>query len=38
MQLTRDVLAGKAVPKRIVVEEGVFPAETAAKEIANRKY
>ena len=38
MQLTRDVLAGKPVPKRIVVEEGVFPAETAAKEIATRKY
>jgi ABC-type sugar transport system substrate-binding protein len=38
MQLSRDVLAGKPVPKRIVVAEGVFPAEVAAKEIANRKY
>ena len=38
MALSRDVLAGKSVPKRIVVAEGVFPAEVAAKEIANRKY
>jgi ABC-type sugar transport system substrate-binding protein len=38
MQLTRDVLAGKPVPKRVIVTEGVFPAETAAKEIASRKY
>ncbi|MDB5951198.1 MAG: LacI family transcriptional regulator [Massilia sp.] len=38
MQLSRDVLAGKTVPKRIVVAEGVFPAEVAAKEIASRQY
>ena len=30
--------AGKPLPKRIVVNEGVFPAEVAAKEFPNRKY
>ncbi|MCU6432592.1 ABC transporter substrate-binding protein [Undibacterium sp. Jales W-56] len=38
MQVARDVVAGKTVPKRIVTEEGVFPAEVAAKEFPNRKY
>jgi galactofuranose transport system substrate-binding protein len=38
MKTAQDVVAGKAVPKRITVEEGVFPAETAAKELPNRKY
>src|SRR5476649_476819 len=38
MQLARDVVAGKPVPKRITTQEGVFPAETAAKEFPNRKY
>ncbi|TFW34651.1 ABC transporter substrate-binding protein [Massilia horti] len=38
MQLAQDVVAGKPVPKRITVEEGVFPAEVAAKEFPNRKY
>jgi ABC-type sugar transport system substrate-binding protein len=38
MQIARDVVAGKPVPKRITVVEGIFPAEVAAKEIANRKY
>ncbi|MFZ6719587.1 ABC transporter substrate-binding protein [Undibacterium sp. Ji49W] len=38
MQVARDVLAGKPVPKRITTEEGVFPAEVAAKEFPNRKY
>lgn len=38
MQLARDVVAGKAVEKRITVIEGVFPAEVAAKELPNRKY
>jgi ABC-type sugar transport system substrate-binding protein len=38
MQISRDVLAGKPVAKRITVTEGVFPAEVAAKEIASRKY
>ncbi len=38
MQLAADVVAGKPVPKRVTVVEGVFPAEVAAKELPNRKY
>jgi simple sugar transport system substrate-binding protein len=38
MQIARDVVAGKPVPKRITTPEGVFPAEVAAKEFPNRKY
>ncbi|MGO4377220.1 ABC transporter substrate-binding protein [Pseudoduganella sp. RAF19] len=38
MQAARDVVAGKPVPKRIVTEERVFPADVAAKELPNRKY
>jgi simple sugar transport system substrate-binding protein len=38
MQMAKDVVAGKAVPKRVVTQEGVFPAEVAAKEFPNRKY
>ena len=38
MQIAKDVVAGKPVPKRITVVEGVFPAEVAAKELPNRKY
>jgi simple sugar transport system substrate-binding protein len=38
MQIARDVVANKPVPKRITTQEGVFPAEVAAKEFPNRKY
>lgn len=38
MQIAKDVVAKKPVAKRITVEEGVFPAEVAAKEFPNRKY
>lgn len=38
MQVARDVVAGKPVPKRITTVESVFPAEVAAKEFPNRKY
>ena len=38
MSIAKDVKAGKEVPKRITTEEGVFPAEVAAKEFPNRKY
>jgi len=38
MQLAKDVVAKKAVEKRITVIENVFPAEVAAKELPNRKY
>ena len=30
--------AGKALPKRIVTQEGIFPMDVAAKEFPNRKY
>jgi simple sugar transport system substrate-binding protein len=38
VQTAQSVVAGKPVAKRITVEEGVFPAEAAAKELPNRKY
>jgi galactofuranose transport system substrate-binding protein len=38
MKVAADVAAGRPVPKRIVTQEGVFPAEVAAKELPNRKY
>ncbi len=38
MKAVKDLVAGKEIPKRIVTEEGVFPAEVAAKEFPNRKY
>lgn len=38
MQIAKDVVAGKEVQKRIVTKEGVFPQETAEKELPNRAY
>jgi simple sugar transport system substrate-binding protein len=38
MSAVKDLMAGKTLPKRIVTNEGVFPAETAATEFPNRKY
>jgi simple sugar transport system substrate-binding protein len=38
MQLAKDVVAKKPIEKRITVNESVFPAEVAAKELPNRKY
>jgi ABC-type sugar transport system substrate-binding protein len=38
MQAAQAVKAGRPVAKRIVVNEGVFPAELAAKEFPNRRY
>jgi len=38
MSAVKDLMAGKTLAKRIVTQEGVFPAETAAKEFPNRKY
>ncbi|MCS0588855.1 ABC transporter substrate-binding protein [Massilia norwichensis] len=38
MQTAQAVAAGQPVAKRITVQEGVFPAEVAAKEFPNRKY
>jgi galactofuranose transport system substrate-binding protein len=37
-QLIRDVHNGKPVPRRVVVEEGVFTQDQAATELPNRKY
>lgn len=37
-QLIRDVSAGKPVPKRVEVEEGVFTADQAAAELPKRRY
>lgn len=38
MKAAEDVVAGRPVPRWIKTEEGVFPAEIAAKEFPNRKY
>jgi simple sugar transport system substrate-binding protein len=38
MSAVKDLMAGKPLPKRIVTEEGVFPAEIAAAEYPKRKY
>lgn len=38
MQAVRELMAGRNLPKRIVVKEGVFTQGTAAREIENRKY
>jgi simple sugar transport system substrate-binding protein len=38
MAAVKDVVAGKAIPKRIVTEESVFPREVAAQELPKRKY
>ena len=37
-QLIRDIHAGRQVPRRVVVEEGVFTSDQAAAELPNRKY
>ena len=36
--LVRDVHAGRPVPSRVEVEEGVFTREQAAAELPRRKY
>jgi simple sugar transport system substrate-binding protein len=38
MQAAKDAVAGKPLPKWIKSNEGVYPAEVAAKEFPNRKY
>lgn len=38
MQAVEDVLAGKEIPKRIVVEESAFTSEEAKAALPNRKY
>jgi galactofuranose transport system substrate-binding protein len=38
MAAVKDVAAGKAIAKRIITEESVFPKEVAAQELPKRKY
>ena len=38
MQAVKDLKAGKALPKRIVTQETIFPMEVAAAEFPKRKY
>ncbi|CAB3767600.1 ABC transporter periplasmic-binding protein YtfQ [Paraburkholderia solisilvae] len=38
MQATKDLVAGKQLPKRIVTEETVFPMSVAAQILPQRKY
>lgn len=38
MKAAKEVVEGKTIPARIITEEGVFPAEVAAKELPNRQY
>jgi simple sugar transport system substrate-binding protein len=38
MQACKDVLAGKTLPKRIVTQESVYPAEKAAAAYPSRQY
>ncbi|RQP25514.1 ABC transporter substrate-binding protein [Piscinibacter terrae] len=38
MQAVKDLKAGKALPKRIVTQESIFPMEVAAAEFPKRKY
>ncbi len=38
MDIVKDIVAGKQLPKYIATKEGVFPMDVAAKEFPNRKY
>lgn len=38
MSVVKDIVAGKAVPKRIVTKEGIFPMDVAKAEFPSRKY
>jgi simple sugar transport system substrate-binding protein len=38
IKTAQDVVAGKPVQKRVTVQEAVYPAELAARELPNRKY
>ena len=38
MQATKDLVAGKSLPKRIETVEGIYPQEVAKAEFPNRKY
>ncbi|MFC9708760.1 ABC transporter substrate-binding protein [Paenibacillus sp. NPDC056933] len=38
MQATKEIMAGKTLPKRMVPSEDIFPQELAAMELAHRRY
>lgn len=38
MKAVKDYMAGKDLPRRIITAEGIFPAETARKELPKRRY
>ena len=38
MAAVKDLTDGKKLPRRIITQEGVFPASTAEKELPNRQY
>jgi hypothetical protein len=38
MAAVKDVVAGKAIPKRVVTEESVFTEANAAEAFPSRKY
>jgi hypothetical protein len=38
MELARDVIAGKRVPKWVTTGDALYPAEAAGKELARRQY
>jgi simple sugar transport system substrate-binding protein len=38
MSAVKDLVAGKTLPKRILTQESVFPAEVAASEFPKRTY
>jgi len=38
MEIVKDIVAGKEVPKRVAVEEGTFTSEEAKAALPNRKY
>ncbi|NLM12009.1 MAG: ABC transporter substrate-binding protein [Clostridiaceae bacterium] len=38
METAKKIVAGEEVPSKIMVEEGIFPADIAAQELPNRTY
>lgn len=38
MQVVKDLVSNKEIPKRIIIPGSIFPEEVAAQEIENRKY
>lgn len=38
METAKKILNNESVPKQVYVEEGIFPADVAAKTLPERKY